>query len=101
MHIPSQNGEQRQGPKLRRLFGSKIQNDNDRAEEIPAHHRGIRVTKPVQLLDLFPTLVHKTGLPRLKKCNKEKASITNYPSIYVNFCQPDDFEKQYPISVLK
>jgi len=86
MHIPSSRG-----PKLRHLFGdggSSFDKENDKIFlPDPSHRRrgiseeasNLVITKPIQLLDLFPTLVHKTGLPRLKKCNKEKkARITNY-----------------------
>ena len=88
MHIPSSRG-----PKLRHLFGdggSSFDKENDKIflpDPSPSHRRrgiseeasNLVITKPIQLLDLFPTLVHKTGLPRLKKCNKEKkARITNY-----------------------
>ena len=90
MHIPSSRG-----PKLRQQFGddgggSSFDKENDRIFQqasSPSHRRrgiseearNLVITKPIQLLDLFPTLVHKTGLPRLKKCNKEKkARITNY-----------------------
>ena len=86
IHIPSSRGS-----KLRHLFGdggSSFDKENDKIFlPDPSHRRrgiseeasNLVITKPIQLLDLFPTLVHKTGLPRLKKCNKEKkARITNY-----------------------
>ena len=67
LHIPSKHGR---GPNLSQVFGPSQQ---ESAAHKPA--AGISVKKPSQLLDLFPTLVHQSGLPPLKKCNTNKVSI--------------------------
>ena len=60
LHIPNDMNHRR--PKLAKLFS----NDQSVSENHP-----ITIKQPVQLLDLFPTLVKLTGLGSpLKKCNK-------------------------------
>ena len=60
LHIP--NDSKRKRLKLNQLFS----NDQEDIQENPTI-----IERPVQLLDLFPTLVHLTDLgPPIKNCNK-------------------------------
>ena len=60
LHIP--NGSKQKWSKLSQHFS----NDQEDIQETPTI-----IERPVQLLDLFPTLVHLTDLgPPIKNCNK-------------------------------
>ncbi len=75
LYVPAKDDDR--GLKLRQIFAAAAtpREEADAAkEDTTTMAAGEVIKKPVQLLDLFPTLVHLAGLPALKRCNQVKPS---------------------------